>query len=195
MNKSQAIWLFLIALFASAEACVNHESDKPAPTPTASRIVSPAPTRISVATANAYIKIITAKGKMVRAIDEKWDADSNAASGLEELKQIAIAEGPALDLAVQYEKEIVDLMAIVTASFLTPCNKSTSIITEMANESLAIDVEKNNLVIQSDISTAAGKARLRRANALLDAREQVLVDKKNALEESAEYKNACGPDD
>lgn len=47
MNKSRAIWLFLIALSASGEACVNHGSDKPAPT------VAASPTRISVAEINA----------------------------------------------------------------------------------------------------------------------------------------------
>jgi hypothetical protein len=197
MNKSHAIWLLLMLLLVSAEACGSHESDtdKPTSTPTDSRTAPTAPTRISVATANAYVRTIRSETKAVRAIVDKWDADTTAAASPEELKRIAIDEGPSLGLAVEQYKKVTDLWTVVMASFPTPCTKSASIIDGMAQEDLAVDVEKNNLLIQSDISTAAGVARLHRARVLLDAKEQAIVDKKNAYMESAEYKNACGPDD
>jgi hypothetical protein len=101
MKKTQAIWLFLVALFACAAAYASRESDKPARTLTASRITSTL-TRISVDTASAYIRTANTEAKMTRDLMKKWADDSNAATSLEQLKQIAIDEGPALDLAIQY---------------------------------------------------------------------------------------------
>jgi len=189
MNKSRAIWLFLIALSASAEACVNHGSDKPAPTLAAS------PTRISVAETNAYIRTGRAETKMAGDLLNKWDADTNAATSLENLKQIEIDESPILDQAVQHHNKSAELMNIVQSAHPTSCVESASIMTKMAIEDLAVEIEKRDLLIQSDISTAAGVAQFRRAFAPLSAREHAIVDKKNAYMESAAYKNACGPND
>ena len=195
MNKSQAIWLFIVALFASAAAYASRESDKPAGTLNASRITSPAPNRISVGTASAYIRTANAEAKMTRDLMKKWADDSNAATSLEQLKQIAIEEGPALDLAVQHNKKSAELMDVVKASLPSSCVESVSIIYKMVSEDLAVEVDMKNLTIQSDISTTAGLNRFNGALAKLAAREHAIVNEKNAYEGSAAYRNACGVND
>jgi len=194
MNKSQAIWLFVVALFACAAAYASRESDKTARTLTPSRITS-SPTRISVGTANAYIRTANAEVKMTRDLMKKWADDSNKATSLEQLKQIAIDEGPALDLAIQHNKKSAELMDIVMASLPSSCVESVSIIYKMVSEDLAVEVEMKNLTIQSDISTAAGLNRFNGALAKLAAREHAIVNEKNAYEGSAAYRNACGVND
>jgi hypothetical protein len=154
-----------------------------------------APTRLSVAEINAYIRAGDAETKMAGDLMNKWDADTNAATGLENLKQIEIDESPILDQAVQHHNKSAELMNIVKSAHPTPCVESASIMTKMAIEDLAVEVEKRDLLIQSDISTAAGVAQFRRAFAPLSAREHAIVDKKNAYMESTAYKNACGPND
>jgi hypothetical protein len=193
MNKSQAIWLFVVALFACGAAYASRESDKPARTLTTSRITSP-PTRI-VGTANAYIRTANAEVKMTRDLMKKWADDTNAATSLEQLKQIAINEGPALDLAIQHNKKSTELMDIVKASLPSSCVESVSIIYKMVSEDLALEVEIKNLTIQSDISTAAGLNRFNGALAKLAAREHAIVNEKNAYEKSAAYQNACAAND
>jgi len=195
MNKSQAIWLFVVALFACAAAYASRESDKPARTISASRTTSPAPTRISVDTPNVYIRTANAEAKMTRDLMKKWNDDSNAATSLEQLKQIAINEGPALDLAIQHNKKSTELMDIVKASLPSSCVESVSIIYKMVSEDLALEVEIKNLTIQSDISTAAGLNRFNGALAKLAARDHAIVNEKNAYEGSAAYRNACGATD
>jgi hypothetical protein len=195
MNKSQAIWLFVVALFACAAAYASRESDKPVRTLSASRTTSPAPTRISVDTANVYIRTANAEAKMTRDLVKKWNDDSNAATSLEQLKQIAINEGPALDLAIQHNKKSTELMDIVKASLPSSCVESVSIIYKMVSEDLALEVEIKNLTIQSDISTAAGLNRFNGALAKLAAREHAIVNEKNAYEKSAAYQNACAAND
>ena len=195
MNKSQAIWLFVVALFACAAAYASRESDKPARTLTASRITSSAPTRISVDTASTYIRTANTEAKMTRDLMKKWADDSNAATSLEQLKQIAIDEGPALDLAIQHNKKSTKLMDIVSASLPSSCVESVSIIYKMVSEDLAVEVEMKNLTIQSDISTAEGLNRFNGALAKLAAREHAIVNEKNAYEGSAAYRNACGVND
>jgi len=195
MNKSQAIWLFVVALFACAAAYASRESDKPVRTLSASRTTSPAPTRISVDTANVYIRTANAEAKMTRDLVKKWNDDSNAATSLEQLKQIAINEGPALDLAIQHNKKSTELMDIVKASLPSSCVESVSIIYKMVSEDLALEVEIKNLTIQSDISTAAGRNRFNGALAKLAAREHAIVNEKNAYEKSAAYQNACAAND
>jgi hypothetical protein len=194
MNKSQAIWLFVVALFACAGAYASHESDKPARTLSTSSITSP-PTRISVDRANAYIRTANAEAKMTRDLMKKWADDSNAATSLEQLKQIASDEGPALDLAVQHNKKSTELMNAVKASLPSSCVESVSIIYKMASEDLALEVEMKNLAIQSDISTAAGLNRFNGALAKLAAREHAIVNEKNTYEGSTAYRNACGAND
>ena len=120
----------------------------------------------------------------------KWDADTNAATSLENLKQIEIDESQILDQAVQHHNKSAELMNIVQSAHPTSCVESASIMTKMAVEDLAVEIEKRDLLIQSDISTAAGVAQFRRAFAPLSAREHAIVDKKNAYMESAAYKNA-----
>jgi hypothetical protein len=195
MNKSQAIWLFVVALFACAAAYASRESDKPVRTLSASRTTSPAPIRISVDTANVYIRTANAEAKMTRDLVKKWNDDSNAATSLEQLKQIAINEGPALDLAIQHNKKSTELMDIVKASLPSSCVESVSIIYKMVSEDLALEVEIKNLTIQSDISTAAGLNRFNGALAKLAAREHAIVNEKNAYEKSAAYQNACAAND
>jgi hypothetical protein len=194
MNKSQAIWLFVVALFACAAAYASRESDKPARTLTASRITSTL-TRISVDTASTYIRTANTEAKMTRDLMKKWADDSNAATSLEQLKQIAIDEGPALDLAIQHNKKSTKLMDIVKASLPSSCVESVSIIYKMVSEDLAVEVEMKNLTIQSDISTAEGLNRFNGALAKLAAREHAIVNEKNAYEGSAAYRNACGVND
>ncbi len=167
----------------------------PGPKPTASGTVSTAETRISVDTANAYIRAGKAETKIATDIMKKWDTDNNAAKSLGELKQIAIDEGPFLDQAVQHHKKASELMSTVEASYPTSCVKSAIRLTVMANEDLAVEVEKKNLLIESDITTSAGVARYRRALAPLTAREHAIVSDKNSYMASAEYINACGPND
>jgi hypothetical protein len=193
MNKSQAIWLFL-TLFACAAAYAGRESDKTARTLIASRITSP-PTQISVGTANAYIRTANAEAKMTRDLMKKWADHSNAATSLEQLKQIAIDEDQAIDLAIQHNKKSTELMDIVKASLPSSCVESVSIIYKMVSEDLAVEVEMKNLTIQSDISTAEGLNRFNAALAKLAAREHAIIDEKNAYEGSAAYRNACGPND
>lgn len=193
MNKSQAIWLFVVALFACAAAYASHNKDKSAGTLTASRNTSP-PTRISVDTANT-IRTANAEAKMTRDLMKNWNDDSNAATSLEQLKQIAIDEGPALDLAAQHNKKSTELMNVVKASLPSSCVESVSIIYKMVSEDLALEVEMKNLTIQSDISTAAGLDRFNGALAKLTARKHAIVNEKNAYEESAAYRSACGPND
>jgi hypothetical protein len=190
MNKSQAIWLFVVALFACAAAYASRESDKPG-TLSASRTTSPAPTRISVDTANVYIRTANAEAKMTRDLVKKWNDDSNAATNLEQLKQIAIDEGPALDLAAQHNKKSTELMDVVKALFPSSCVESVSIIYKMASEDLTLEVEMKNLAIQSDTSTVAGLNRFNGAMAKLTARKHAIVNEKNAYEGSAAYRNAC----
>jgi hypothetical protein len=194
MKKPQAIWLFGITLFAAA-AYASHESDKPAATLRASRMTSPAATRISVDTARAYIRTASAEAKMARDLTKKWNDDSNAATSLEQLKQIAMDEGPALDLAVQHNKKSTELMEVAKASLASSCAESVSIIYKMASEDLALEVEMKNLTIQSDVSTAAGLNRFNGALAKLTAREHAILNEKNAYEQSAAYRNACAPND
>jgi hypothetical protein len=194
MNKSQAIWLFVVALFACAAAYASHENVKSAGTLTASRIASP-PTRIAVDTANTYIRMANAEAKITRDLMKKWADDSNAATSLEQLKQIAIDDGPALDLAVQHNKKSTELMDIVKASLPSSCVESVSIIYKMVSKDLALEVEMKNLTIESDISTAAGLNRFNGALAKLTAREHAIVNEKNSYEGSAAYRNACGPND
>ena len=194
MNKSQAIWLFVVALFACAAAYASHNKDKSAGTLTASRITSP-PTQISVDTANTYIRTANAEAKMTRDLMKKWNDDSNAATSLEQLKQIAIDEGPALDLAAQHNQKSTELMDVVKASLPSSCVESVSIIYKMVSEDLALEVEMKNLTIQSDISTAAGLNRFNGALAKLTARKHAIVNEKNAYEGSAAYRSACGPND
>lgn len=173
----------------------NRADANPGPKPTASGTVSTGDTRISVDTANAYIRAGKAETKIATDIMEKWDTDTNAAKSLAELKQIAIEEGPFLDQAVQHHKKATELMSAVRASYPTSCVKSAIRLTEMANEDLAVEVEKKNLLIESDITTSAGVTRYRRALAPLTAREHAIVSEKNTYMASAEYINACGPND
>ena len=173
----------------------NRAAANPGPKPTASGTMSTEETRISVDTANAYIRAGKAETKIATDIMEKWDTDNNAAKSLAELKQIAIDEGPFLDQAVQHHKKATELMSAVRASYPTSCVKSAIRLTEMANEDLAVEVEKKNLLIESDITTSAGAARYRRALAPLTAREHAIVSEKNTYMASAEYINACGPND
>lgn len=195
MNKSQIIWLFVVALFACAAAYASLESYKPAGTLSASRVTSLAPTRISIDTAKVYIRTASAEGKMARDLMKKWNDDSNAATSLEQLKQIAMDEGPALDLAVQHNKKSTELMDLVKASLPSSCAESVSIIHKMASEDLALEVEMKNLAIESDISTAAGLNRFNGAFSRLAAREHAIFNEKNAYEGSAAYRNACAPND
>jgi hypothetical protein len=194
MNKSQATWLFVVALFACAATYASHQSEKPAGTLTASRITSP-PTRISVDTANTYIRTANAEVKMTRDLMKKWNDDSNAATSLEQLKQIAIDEGPALDLAAQHNKKSTELMDVVKASLPSSCVESVSIIYKMASEDLAFEVEMKNLAIHSDTSTAAGLNRFSGALAKLTARKHAIINEKDAYEGSAAYRNACESND
>jgi hypothetical protein len=195
MNKSQIIWLFVVALFACAAAYASHQNDKPAATYRASLMKSPEPTRISLDTANAYIRTASAEAKMARDLMKKWNEDSNAATSLEQLKQVAMDEGPAIDLAVQHNKKSTELMDIVKASLPSSCAESVSIINKMASEDLALEVEMKNLTIQSDISSAADLNRFNGALAKLTVREHGIVNEKNAYEGSAAYRNACAPND
>jgi hypothetical protein len=155
MNKSQHIWLFVVALFACAAAYASREGGNPRRL-SATQITSPAPTRINVDTANTYIRTANAESKITRDLMKKWNDDSNSATNLEQLKQIAINEGPSLDLAVQHNRKSTELMDVVKASLPSPCVESVSIIYKMASEDLALEVEIKNIAIQSDISTAAG---------------------------------------
>ena len=195
MNKSQIFWLFVVALFACAAAYASRESYKPAATYRASLMKSPEPTRISVDTANTYIRTASAEAKMARDLMKKWNEDSNAATSLEQLKQAAMDEGPAIDLAVQHNKKSTELMGIVKTSFPSSCAESVSIINKMASEDLALEVEMKNLTIQSDISTAADLNRFNGALAKLTVREHAIVNEKNAYEGSAAYRTACASND
>jgi hypothetical protein len=136
-----------------------------------------------------------AEAKMTRDLMKKSADDSNAATSLEQLKQIASDEGPALDLAVQHNKKSTELMNVVKASLPSSCVESVSIIYKMASEDLALEVEMKNLAIQSDISTAAGLNRFNGALAKLAAREHAIVNEKNTYEGSTAYRNACGAND
>jgi hypothetical protein len=173
----------------------NRADANPGPERTATGTVSTASTRISVDTANAYIREGKAETKIATDIMKKWDADNNAAKGLAELKQIAIDEGSFLDQAVQRNMRATELMSAVGASYPTTCVKSAIRLTEMANEDLAVEVQKKDLLIESDITTSAGVASYRRALAPLTAREHAIVSEKNTYMASAEYINACGPND
>jgi hypothetical protein len=173
----------------------NRVDANPEPKRPVSGTVSTTNTRINVDTANAYIRDGKAETKLATDIMKKWDADNNAAKGLAELKQIAIDEGSFLDQAVQHNQRATELMSVVGASYPTSCVKSAIRLTEMANEDLAVEVLKKNLLIESDITTSAGVASYRRALAPLTAREHAIVSEKNTYMASAEYINACGPND
>lgn len=199
MNKSRVTWLVLVAAFAAVlvgvQASRNHVDAKPGATPAASGTVSKQETKMSVDTANAYIRSGKAETKIAWDIMKKWDADSDAAKSLAELKQIAIDEGPSLDQAVQHHKKGAELLRAVGASHPTSCIKSAIKMTEMASADLALEVEKKDLLVESDITTSEGLARLRRALAPLTAREHAIVNEKETYMRSAEYMNACGPKD
>lgn len=80
---------------------------------------------------------------------KKWNDDSNAATSLDQLKQIAIDEGPALDLAAQHNKKSSELMDGVKALLPSSCVESVSIIYKIASEDLAFEIEMKNLAIRS----------------------------------------------
>jgi hypothetical protein len=199
MNKSRAIWLVLIAAFVAAfvsgQVYRNHANATPGPSPAASGAVLKQDSKMSVDTANAYIRISKAEGKLAIDIMKKWDADNDAAKSLAELKQIAIDEGPSLDQAVQHHKKGAELLSAVEASHPASCVESAIKMTDMATADLALEVEKKDLLVESDITTSEGLAKYRRALAPLTAREHAIVREKESYMRSAEYMNACGPND
>jgi len=157
--------------------------------------VSTADTRISVDTANAYIRAGKAETKIATDIMKKWDTDNNAVKSLAELKQTAIDEGPSLDQAVQHQKKGAELLSAVGVSYPTSCIKSAIKMAEMASADLALEVEKKDLLVESDITTSEAIERYRLALAPLTAREHAIVNEKNTYMASAEYINACGPNE
>lgn len=179
---------YLLAYRSRADA-------NPGPTPTASGTASIGDTKINIDTAKAYVRAGKAETKIATDIMKKWDTENNAAKSLAELKRIAIEEGSSLDQAVQHHKRGIELMKAVEASYPTSCVKSAIKTTEIASEDLALEVEKKNLLIESDITTSAGLTTYRHALAPLTAREHAIVNEKNTYMASAEYRNACGPDD
>jgi hypothetical protein len=200
MIKSRAIWFVLIAAFvaafAGAQIYRSHANAEPElPNPAASGAVSKQETKMSVDTANAYIRGGKAETKIAGDIMKKWDADNDAAKSLAELKQIAIGEGPSLDQAIQHQKKGAGLLSAVEVSYPTSCIKSAIKMAEMASADLALEVEKKDLLIESDITTSEGIERYRRALAPLTAREHVIVSEKETYMGSAEYLTACGPND
>ena len=173
----------------------NRTDANPGPKSSASGTVSTADTRINVDTANAYIRAGRAETKIATDIMKKWDTDSNAAQSLAELKVIAIDEGPFLDQAVQHQKKGTELLSAIGVSYPTSCIKSAIKMAEMASADLALEVEKKDLLVESDITTSDSVAKYRRALAPLTAREHAIVNEKNTYMASAEYINACGPND
>jgi hypothetical protein len=119
VNKSRAIGLVLIAAFVCVPVYRNHVDAKSAPTQAASGAVPTHETKMSVDTANAYIRSGRAETKIAGDIMKKWDADNDTAKGLAELKQIAIDEGPSLDQAVQHQKKGAELLSAVGVSYPT----------------------------------------------------------------------------
>ena len=173
----------------------NRADANPGPEPTPSGTVSTADTRISVDTANAYIRAGKAETKIATDIMKKWDTDNNAVKSLAELKQTAIDEGPSLDQAVQHQKKGAELLSAVGVSYPTSCIKSAIKMAEMASADLALEVEKKDLLVESDITTSEAIERYRLALAPLTAREHAIVNEKNTYMASAEYINACGPNE
>jgi hypothetical protein len=194
MNKSHHVWLFVVALFVCAAAYASREGGNPRRL-SATQITSPAPPRISVDTANTYIRTANAEAKITRDLMKKWNDDSNSATNLEQLKQIAIDEGPALDSAVQHNRKAMELMEVVAASLPSSCEESVTVVYKMASEDLAIEVDIKNLTIRSDISTAAGLERFNGALTRLLARKHAILTEKNAYEGSPAYRDACGASD
>jgi hypothetical protein len=131
---------------------------------------------------NAYIRTANAEAKITRDLMKKWNEDSNLATNLEQLKQIAINEGPSLDSAVQHNRKSTELMNVVKASVPSPCVESVSIIYKMASEDVALEVEIKNLAIQADMSTVAGLKRFDGALVQVLARKHAIVTEKSTYE-------------
>jgi hypothetical protein len=142
MNKSQHIVLFVAGLFTCVAAYASRSDMLRAPSATQTTSV---PTRIGVDTANNSIRAANAEAKITRDLMKKWNDESNAATNLEQLKQIAIDGGPALDSAVQHNRKSTEMMEVVKASLPSPCVESVSIIYKMASEDLALEVDIKNL--------------------------------------------------
>jgi hypothetical protein len=192
MNKSQHIVLFVAALFTCVAAYASR-SDK-LRTLSATRTTSVS-TRIGVDTANNSIRAANAEAKITRDLMKKWNDESNSATDLEQLKQIAINEGPSLDSAVQHNRKAMELMEVVAASLPSSCVESVAVVYKMASEDLALEVDVKNLAIQSDISTAAGLNRFNAALSRLLARKHTILIEKTAYEGSPAFRNACGASD
>jgi hypothetical protein len=192
MKKSSLLWIFLMAaVFAIVEI---HSVMANKPGPTAATAKAP-PYRLTVDQANALVAESNQESTESTRLMKQWDAETNASTYIEDLQKIEMRESPILDQAVVRNKHANELMGQVAASYKTECILSAVKMGEMADRDLSLEVEKRDLLLHSDVSTSEGFQQFKRRLLPLTAREHAINGDKQVYMNSAEYKNACGPND
>jgi hypothetical protein len=194
MKKSSLLWIFLVVAGFAIVEMRGVMANKPDPTPAQATAKAP-PSRMTVDQANALVAESNQESKESTRLMKRWDAETNASTDIEDLQKIEMRESPTLDQAVMRNNHANELMSQVAASYKTACILSAVKMGEMADRDLALEVEKRDLVIHSDVGTTEGFQQFKHRMLPLTAREHAIYGEKQVYMDSAEYKNACGPND
>ena len=194
MKKSSLLWILLMAAGFGIVEMHSVMANKTGPTPSGATAKAN-PFRMTVDQANALVAESNQESAESTRLMKQWDAETNASTYIEDLQKIEMRESPILDQAVMRNKHANELMAQVAASYKTACILSAVKMGEMADRDLSLEVEKRDLLLHSDVSTSEGFQQFKRRLLPLTAREHAIYGEKQVYMDSAEYKNACGPND
>jgi hypothetical protein len=111
----------------------------------------------------------------------RWDADTNTTKSLEGLLRVAINDGLLVEPARPHLKKAADIWSADTSPTSLACKQSVYTMVDLMNEYLTVQINKKNLLLNSDLSTAEGFKKLRRDLLPITARESATINKRNAL--------------
>jgi len=111
----------------------------------------------------------------------KWDTDTNAVKSLEGLRRVAIEDGALLESARPHLKKAAELWSGDTSPTSLVCRQSVYTMLDLMNEYLTVQIDKKNLLLNSDLSTPEGFKKLRHDLLLITARENATINKRNAF--------------